>query len=111
MIREKLIELLLDAGFSFIRKSEHSECYMWENGHDFIFITIHRGKNGVHVESLASGNMRMRAWLEDIMQDGNTVYMVNGIQKREICGYRCMDRGRTLKHCNWCLSYRRKQND
>lgn len=111
MTREKLIELLLNAGFNFIKETERAKCYMWKNGHDFIFITIYRRKDGVHVESLTSGHMRMRAWLEDIMQDGNRVYMVDGIQKREICGYRCMDRGRTMKHCNWCLGYRRKRND
>lgn len=111
MIRERLIELLLDNGFRFMQESERSERYIWKDGHDFIIITIHRGKNGVYVESFVSGYTPMRAWLEDIMQDGNTVYMLNGIQKREICGYRCMDRGRTMKHCNWCLNYRRKQND
>lgn len=111
MIRERFIELLMDAGFRLTEKTERAERYIWKNGDEFIIVTIYRRKNGIHVERFASDHTPMRAWLEDIMQDGDIVYMLNAIQKREICGYRCMDVGRTTQRCNWCLSYRRKQND
>lgn len=109
MIHERLIELLIDAGFECTEKTERAERYIWKSGHDFIIVTICRRKNGIHVESFSSGHTLMRAWLEDIMQDGNRICMVNGMGKREICGYRCMDRGRTMKHCDRCLSYRREK--
>lgn len=107
MTLEMLIERLEEHGYK--TDDVGSTLYYAKDGKAYPSFLIVKEKDGTYVRWSASYQDHRRAWLEDIEDDDGRTTFPSFVRKRRICNDAC--RYKVANQCDFCLEYRRKQND